>query len=73
MKLVTFFSFFLAASVHAGEPPTTKGIIDPAKTERPEDAVVLVGEEGYDLVPDGVGKPLFPMRSNSPSQPGRKV
>lgn len=41
---------------HAGESPTTKGIIDPSKTERPEDAVVLVGEKGYDLVPDGVGK-----------------
>lgn len=45
----------LVAGAFAGEPKTTKGIIDPAKTDRPEGAVVLVGEEGYDMVPDGVG------------------
>lgn len=45
---------------HAEDSPTTKGIIDPGKTERPEDAVVLVGEDGYHgLVPDGVGKPQW--------------
>lgn len=37
------------------EEPTTRGIIDITKTDRPEGAVVLVGEKGYDMVPDGVG------------------
>lgn len=37
------------------EEPTTKGIIDITKTDRPEGAVVLVGEKGHDMVPDGVG------------------
>jgi len=45
----------LCLTVSAEDKPTTKGIIDPEKTERPEGAVVLVGEEGYDMVPDGVG------------------
>ncbi|QTN31055.1 DUF1080 domain-containing protein [Akkermansiaceae bacterium] len=48
-----FPAFLSVALSHAA--PTTKGIIVPAKAERPADAVVLVGEKGYDLVPDGVG------------------
>jgi len=45
----------LCATAFAKDSPTTKGIIDPAKTDRPEDAVVLVGENGYDMVPEGAG------------------
>jgi len=45
----------LCASAFAEDSATTKGIIDLNKTDRPEDDVVLVGEKGYDMVPDGVG------------------
>ena len=48
----------LFAAVHsamAGEPGTTRGIIDIAKHERPADAVTLVGPDGYDLVPEAAG------------------
>ncbi|MBU6326144.1 MAG: DUF1080 domain-containing protein, partial [Verrucomicrobia bacterium] len=37
----------------AVEPGTTKGIIDIAKTERPADAAILVGPDGYSLVAEG--------------------
>ena len=49
---------FLAASllsclpVHADKTPTTRGIIDLAKLERPKDAVTLVGPDGYTLLPE---------------------
>jgi alpha-L-fucosidase len=46
----------LAAAVSsalAGDPGTTKGIIDISKPERPADAVTLVGPDGYHLVPEG--------------------
>ena len=42
-----------ARSAPAGDPATTKGIIDIAKPERPADAEVLVGPDGYKLVPEG--------------------
>jgi Domain of Unknown Function (DUF1080) len=45
----------LCATGFAEDTPTTRGIIDLTKTDRPADAVVLVGEKGYDMVPDGVG------------------
>ena len=37
----------------AGDPGTTRGIIDIGKSERPADAVTLVGPDGYDLIPEG--------------------
>lgn len=43
-------------SAAAGDPGTTKGIIDISKPTRPADAVTLVGPEGSHLVPEG-GKP----------------
>lgn len=45
----------LCASAFAADAPTTKGIIDITKPDRPADAVILVGEKGYDMNPDGVG------------------
>lgn len=42
----------LLASASAKEPATTRGIIDIQKPDRPADAVQLVGEKGYDLVPE---------------------
>lgn len=41
------------SSAVAGDPGTTKGIIDIGKQERPADAVTLVGPAGYNLVPEG--------------------
>ena len=38
---------------------TTKGIIDPDCAKRPDDAIELVGDKGYDLVTDGVGAPQW--------------
>jgi len=40
-------------SVVVGDPVTTRGIIDDGKPERPADAVMLVGPDGYDLIPEG--------------------
>lgn len=53
--LIPVINFLLCAGGYAEPSKTTRGIIDPAKTERPEDADVLVGEKGYDMAPDGVG------------------
>ena len=39
----------------ADDSGTTKGIIDISKLERPADAELLVGPDGYNLVPDGKG------------------
>ena len=39
-----------AAAIDSG---TTRGIIDISKPVRPADAVQLVGESGYDLIPEG--------------------
>ncbi len=39
--------------VSAADSATTKGIIDPSKLERPADAVILVGPDSYNLVPEG--------------------
>ena len=38
------------------EPVTTRGIIDPAKNEKPVDAVVLIGDDAYHLVPESNAK-----------------
>ena len=54
MKHILAFLSLCAASI-AAETPTTRGIIDPKDTARPADAVVLVGEKGHHMVPDGVG------------------
>ena len=35
---------------------TTRGIIDLSETERPADALMLVGSEGHDLIPEEEGK-----------------
>ena len=40
-------------SAVAGDPGTTRGIIDNGKPERPADAVTLVGPDGYNLIPEG--------------------
>ncbi len=40
----------------AGDAGTTRGIIEISKQERPTDAVILVGSDGYHLIPEG-GKP----------------
>ena len=40
-------------SAAAGDPGTTRGIIDSGKPERPADAVTLVGPDGYNLIPEG--------------------
>ena len=44
-------------------PGTTKGIIDPAKLDRPEDAVQLVGTEGHEMVPEKDGPSLWKFES----------
>jgi hypothetical protein len=49
----------LIAAIHsaaAGDPGTTRGIIDLSKPERPADTVTLVGSDNYTLVPEG-GEP----------------
>ena len=40
-------------SAAAGDPGTTRGIIDIGKPKRPADAVTLVGPDGYHLIPEG--------------------
>ena len=57
MKISTAAAIALAipvllASASAKEPATTRGIIDISKLERPADAVQLVGDTRYDLVPE---------------------
>lgn len=42
----------LFATASAKDPASTRGIIDINKPDRPADAVQLVGEKGYDLVPE---------------------
>jgi len=51
--LVGLGLFAAVQSAVAGDPGTTRGIIDIAKQERPADAVTLVGPDGYNLVPEG--------------------
>jgi hypothetical protein len=58
MKTIKLFHLvfgLLAASpsLIAGNPGSTRGIIDISKHERPAEAVTLVGPDGYNLVPDG--------------------
>lgn len=58
-RLILAAGIFLVGALAAfADPATTRGIIDPAKPDRPADAVTLVGAEGYDLVPE----------SNAPSK-----
>lgn len=40
-------------SAVAGDPGTTRGIIEIGKPERPADAVTLVGPDGSNLIPEG--------------------
>jgi hypothetical protein len=40
-------------SAAAGDPGTTRGIRDIDKPQRPADAVMLVGPDGYNLIPEG--------------------
>ena len=40
-------------SVVAGDPGTTRGIRDIDKPQRPADAVMLVGPDSYNLIPEG--------------------
>ena len=51
--LVTFGLLAVVPSAVAGDPGTTKGVIDISKQERPADAITLVGPDGYNLVPEG--------------------
>jgi hypothetical protein len=48
-------------SLVTADPVSTRGVIDLSKPERPADAVTLVGDTGYDLVPEmnGVTKWVF--------------
>lgn len=57
MKIINTLSatLILCTIVLAKEAGTTRGIINLENTAKPEGAVELVGEKGYDLVPDGVG------------------
>lgn len=52
-------SFFAAAllGLVSAAAATTRGVIDLAKPARPADAVLLVGPEGHDLIPEEPGKP----------------
>ena len=43
----------IVQSAVAGDPGTTRGIIDIGKPKRPADAVTLVGPDGYNLIPEG--------------------
>lgn len=52
--IIALFLPALFATASAKEPATTHGIIDINKSDRPADAVQLVGEKGYDLIPEGV-------------------
>lgn len=45
-------SVLAAAALPLMAGPTTKGMIDPDRTEAPEDAIQLIGEEGHLLVPE---------------------
>jgi hypothetical protein len=51
-RLALLFSAAVIAPCAWAEPVTTRGIIDPQKTERPADATVLIGETSYDLLPE---------------------
>jgi len=57
LTIPAVLSLFIAIqSSAAGDPGTTKGIIDITKPTKPADAVTLVGPDGHHLVPEG-GKP----------------
>lgn len=57
MKILNILSATLifCATASAEDFTTTRGIIDIDKPAKPEGAVQLVGEKGYEMVPDGVG------------------
>jgi len=52
LVLVVFGLLVVVQSAAAGDPGTTRGIIDIGKPRRPADAVTLVGPNGYNLVPE---------------------
>ena len=58
MKILNTLSatLLLCATVAAEDTATTRGVIDMKNPGMPEGAVELVGEKGYDLIPDGVGE-----------------
>ena len=53
LVLVVFGLLVVVQSAVAGDPGTTRGIIDIGKPQRPADAVTLVGPDGYNLIPEG--------------------
>jgi hypothetical protein len=63
MKTITLIAWVLsvpplsaAETTVPDSSATTRGIIDIGKPERPADAVILVGPDGHDLVPEEQGK-----------------
>jgi hypothetical protein len=53
LVLVVLGLLVVVQSAVAGDPGTTRGIIEIGKPKRPADAVTLVGPDGYNLVPEG--------------------
>jgi hypothetical protein len=53
LVLVVLGLLVVVQSAVAGDPGTTRGIIDIGKPKRPADAVTLVGPDGYHLIPEG--------------------
>lgn len=53
MKPLIAVAFLGLLSAHA---QTTRGVIEIAKAERPADAVMLIGAEGHELIPEEQGK-----------------
>ena len=53
LVLVVFGLLVVVQSAVAGDPGTTRGILDIDNPQRPADAVTLVGPDGYHLIPEG--------------------
>ena len=51
-KLIVLGILAAVQSAVAGDPGTTRGIIDITKQEQPVDALTLVGPGGYNLIPE---------------------
>ena len=60
MKKLPALLYLIALSqpIFAEDAGTTRGIIDIRKPERPADATILVGDDGYNLVPEWKDKPM---------------
>ncbi len=60
MKKLPALLYLIALSqpIFAEDAGTTRGIIDIRKPERPADATILVGDDGYNLVPEWKDKPV---------------